>query len=111
MDRERVFAGDRFGVYLEKLGATRELLMAEVAHGPLAILSRRVQLLRCVAPKVADDLYAEGMTIEIEDLEAELEWCYNSQFSYSGYTPYEILYGTNPSDIRDIAQDSSLFVQ
>jgi hypothetical protein len=106
VDKEKALAGERFGLYLEKIGCKRELLTAADDHGPLSILDRRVQLLRRAGPRIVDDLASEGIVAEAEDIAAELEYCLNSQLSYKGFTPYMSVYGIQPPDIRDVELDT-----
>ena len=75
------------------------MVKAEDTHSWLGILDRRVQLLRNMIPKLAEELASECIEVEPDDLVAEAEYCLNSHLLYGGYSPYECLYGCQPSPV------------
>ena len=98
-DRESAFAGEQFGVFLERYGIQRELVRADDQHSWLGILDRRVQLIRYMLPKLIDQLSEDYLIVDVEDSIAEVEFCVNSMIYYGGYSPYECLFGSNPNSI------------
>ena len=100
-DWESSFAADDFGLFCERYGIERQLCKAEDSHSWLGILDRRVQILRAMLPRLAQELASENISYEPEDLVAECEFCLNTLLMYSGYSPYECLYGCNPNPLFD----------
>ena len=100
-DKEGAFTSDAFRLFLERYGTQRELVTASDSHTWLGILDRRVQLLRTIVPKLAEELSQEAIICDPEDYLAEAEYCLNTQLSYGGYSPYEVLHGVNPTPIFD----------
>lgn len=105
-DRESAFASDQYGIFLERYGVQRELITAADTHSFFGILDRRVQLLRHMLPRLAEDLAAEAIVADPEDQIAESEFCLNSQLSYGGFSPYECLHGCQPHPIFDDESES-----
>ncbi len=106
VDSERGLAGEAFGVYCEKLGIIRDLVVAREDHTKLGPIDRRVELLRTMAPKLIDALRSEGVNLEPEDCAAEIEYCMNVQLSHGGVAPYQCLYGALPRPILDCELDT-----
>ena len=50
-------------------------------------------------PKLAEELAQEYIKFDNEDVIAEIQFALNSQLFYSGFSPYEVLYGANPNPI------------
>ena len=98
-DRESSFAGESFGLFLERYGTQREVITADQTHSWFGILDRRIQLLRSMYPKLSEELASEYLTVAPEDIVAEIMFCVNSQLYYGGYSPYEVLFGCNPTPI------------
>jgi hypothetical protein len=98
-DREGSMASEAFGVVCEKLGIVRELVTAGESHGFLGPLDRRVQIIRNHAPIIMDLLAEANITIEPEDLAAEIQIDLNTGLSYAGVTPYACLYGAHPRPV------------
>ena len=103
-DKEGALAGEHFAVYAEKIGMTLELCVAGEHHGMLGPLDRRIQIIRHHAPILLDLLATECITIEYQDLAAEIEIDLNTQLTYGGIAPYTCLYGTPP---RAVFQEDS----
>ena len=52
-------------------------------------------------PKLSDELSADYITIDPHDLAAEGQICINTQLSYGGHSPYECLFGCQPTPLFD----------
>jgi hypothetical protein len=105
-DKESSLAGDAFGLFLEKQGTQRELVnVGADGQGLMGVLDRRVQLFRTMAPKLADVLAADAITIQPEDLASEVQYAMNTQLSYGGITPYACLFGRLPRAIFNDEED------
>ena len=100
-DWESAFAADDFGLFCERYGMERQLMKADQSHSWLGVLDRRVQLLRAMLPRLAEELASEHIAYEPEDLASEAEYCLNSLLNYGGYSPYECLHGCNPNPLFD----------
>ena len=87
-DREGGLSNDAFGTYLEKLGCQRELVTADFDHTKLSPLDRRVGIFREMAPRLADDLSKDIVSIEREDIAAECQYALNSQLVSEKCSPY-----------------------
>jgi hypothetical protein len=107
-DRESAFAGEQFGVWCERYGIQRILINVSIGqHTELGALDRRVQLVRTILPRLAEDLAADHLVCEPEDSIAETQFALNSQMQYEGFSPHECLLGCNPHPLVD---DESEFV-
>ena len=99
-DFEGAFASEAYGLFCERYGIERQLVRADDSHSWLGILDRRVQLVRNIIPKLSEELASEAIQVEPQDLAAECEFVLNSMLLYGGYSPYECLYGCNPSPVK-----------
>ena len=98
-DKEGTLAADQFGIYLEKLGVKRELVVGGEHHGFLGPLDRKIQIIRAHAPLLLDQLGEDRIVIDDDDLAAELELTINTQLTYNGIAPYTCLYGKLPREL------------
>jgi hypothetical protein len=103
-DRESALAGEHFAVYAEKIGTSLELVVSGEHHGFLGPLDMRFQIIRHHAPILLDILASECISIEYQDLAAELELDLNTMLTYGGVAPYTCLYGSLP---RAVFSDES----
>jgi hypothetical protein len=114
-DKESSYSGDAFGIALSKYGTERVLRVAGDSHSWFGLLDRRVQLLRVAYPKLVETLSEDYLIVEPEDVFAELQHCINTQLVYSGFSPYEIVFGANPNpvlqDENEIITDTPLFYE
>ena len=81
-DKESAFAGESYGLYLERYGTQREINIAEQSHSWFGIIDRRIQLLRIMYPKLNEELIQEYIVVEPQDVVAEIMFALNSQLFY-----------------------------
>ena len=96
-DKESAFAGESFGLFLERYGTQREINIAEQSHSWFGIIDRRIQLLRIMYPKLSEELQQEYITAEPEDIIAEVMFALNSQLFYGGFSPVSYTHLTLPT--------------
>jgi hypothetical protein len=106
-DSESSYASDSFANCLAAYGTERILRIAGDSHSWFGILDRRVQILRHSFPKLVAELSQDYLIVEPEDAIAELQHCCNTQLFYNGFSPYEVVFGCNPSPLLS---DESEFV-
>ena len=91
-DKESAFAGESYGLYLERYGTQREINIAEQSHSWFGIIDRCIQLLRVMYPKLNEELIQEYIVVEPQDVVAEIMFALSSQFVYGDCFPYEVLF-------------------
>ena len=67
-------------------------------------------------PRLSAELSEHYLLVEPEDVISEVQHCVNTMLYYSGYSPYEILFGSNPNQIWDdetehLTDGTSLFFE
>ena len=98
-DHESAYASENFGNILCKYNCERVVRVAGDSHSWFGVLDRRVQLLRVAYPKVVEELSHNYLIVDAEDVVAELQFCVNTQLFYNGFSPYETMFGVNPTPV------------
>ena len=104
-DKEGAFSGDEFGIEMERLGIQRELVVAGQQHSYLGILDRQVQIVRHFLPRLMQQLSEEAVFCEAEDAISECQFAVNSLMLYRGHSPYECLFGQQPTPLFEEDSD------
>ena len=99
-DKESAYTSDSFTLVLGKYNCELQSRVAKDAHSWMGILDRRVEILRSAYPKLVEELSSEYLIVDPADVVAELQFCVNSQLFYQNFSPYEVLFGTNPSPLH-----------